>query len=81
MANERDSYTTEEGGMIPFELSQHHIEVCDKVLSNAFEKAGIKKEDVDLLGEIRRLQKENMRLKEEREILKKAAKFFANEKK
>lgn len=40
-----------------------------------------KKEDVDLLSEIRRLQKENMRLKEEREILKKAAKFFANEKK
>ena len=39
------------------------------------------KEDVDLLGEIRRLQKENLRLKEEREILKKAAKFFANEQK
>ncbi len=39
------------------------------------------KGDVDLLSEIRRLQKENMRLKEEREILKKAAKFFANEQK
>lgn len=48
---------------------------------NETEQDAAKKEDVDLLGEIRRLQKENMRLKEEREILKKAAKFFANEQK
>lgn len=40
-----------------------------------------KKEDLDLLEENRRLQKEILRLKEEREILKKAAKFFANEQK
>ena len=38
-----------------------------------------KKDDIDLLKENRRLQKEILRLKEEREILKKAAKFFANE--
>ena len=37
--------------------------------------------EVNLLAENRRLQKENLRLKEEREILKKAAKFFANESK
>jgi len=48
---------------------------------NESEQSPTKKEDVDLLGEIRRLQKENLRLKEEREILKKAAKFFANEQK
>jgi len=39
-----------------------------------------KKSDVDLLAQNRALQKENLRLKEERDILKKAAKFFANEK-
>jgi len=33
----------------------------------------------DLEAENRRLRKENARLKEEREILKKAAAFFANE--
>jgi len=38
-----------------------------------------KQEDMDLLSENCRLQKEVMRLKEEREILKKAVKFFANE--
>ena len=37
------------------------------------------KEDIDLMSENRRLQQEILRLKEEREILKKAAKFFANE--
>jgi len=36
-------------------------------------------EDIDLMSENRRLQQEILRLKEEREILKKAAKFFANE--
>ena len=44
------------------------------------EKGPTKKADVDFLAQIRELQKENLRLKEEREILKKAAKFFANEK-
>ena len=38
-----------------------------------------KQEDIDLMSENRRLQQEILRLKEEREILKKAAKFFANE--
>lgn len=35
----------------------------------------------DLIKEIFELKKENARLKEEREILKKAAKFFANDSK
>lgn len=46
---------------------------------NQAETTPSKKEDIDLLKENRRLQVENLRLKEEREILKKAAKFFANE--
>ena len=45
------------------------------------EQDPVKKSEVDLLAQNRALQKENLRLKEKRDIPKKAAKFFANEKK
>jgi len=45
------------------------------------EQDPVRKSDIDLLAQNRTLQKENLRLKEERDILKKAAKFFANEEK
>src|SRR3989344_502086 len=50
LANEKDSYTTIHGGIIPAEASDHHVEVCDKVLVNALDKAKIKLSDVDLIS-------------------------------
>ena len=44
-----------------------------------FKEGDKKLSSSELIQELNRLKKENARLKEEREILKKAAAFFANE--
>jgi N6-L-threonylcarbamoyladenine synthase len=49
-ANVRDMYTTEKGGIIPIDSAKHHREVCDKLLNEAFEKAGIKEEDIKAIA-------------------------------
>ncbi|MAH50699.1 UGMP family protein [Candidatus Pacearchaeota archaeon] len=46
LANEKDSYTTEAGGMVPPEVAQHHVEVCDGVYEAALEKGGIDEEEI-----------------------------------
>ena len=35
LSNEKDSYTTESGGMIPIEVRKHHVEVGDEVYGKA----------------------------------------------
>lgn len=44
-------------------------------------KGNVAGQEINLVDEINRLRKENMRLREEREILKKATEFFAKERK
>lgn len=46
LANERDMYTTESGGIIPVESAKHHKLVADKLLQQALEKSGVKKEQI-----------------------------------
>jgi N6-L-threonylcarbamoyladenine synthase len=52
LANERSVFTTKEGegGMIPAEVAEHHVEAFKKVLGNALEKAGMKLSDVDVIS-------------------------------
>ncbi len=50
LANERDAFTTEKGGMIPNEVAEHHKRVADEVLKKALEKANIKVKDVDVIS-------------------------------
>lgn len=50
LSNVKDSYTTKTGGMIPTKGAEHHVEVCDKVLSEALKTAKISLEDVDLIA-------------------------------
>lgn len=50
LSNVKDMYTTESGGMIPFELGEHHLTVCDTILNNALKIAGVKISEVDLIA-------------------------------
>jgi len=50
IANEKDSYATESGGMIPNEVAEHHKRVADEVLKKALAKANIKLEQVDVIA-------------------------------
>lgn len=50
IANQRDMYTTESGGIIPMDSARHHKEVADNIYSQALEEAGIKEEDIDAIA-------------------------------
>jgi len=49
LSNERHTFTTEKGGMIPNKVADHHKKYKDKILSKALEQARIKLEDIDLI--------------------------------
>jgi N6-L-threonylcarbamoyladenine synthase len=50
LANERDLYTTEKGGMIPAKVAQHHEEAYLPLLHRALTKANIKVQDIGLIA-------------------------------
>lgn len=50
LSNECSLFTTEEGGMIPAQVAQHHIDVSEELINKALEKAGIGIKDVDLIS-------------------------------
>ncbi len=50
LANEKDTYTTEAGGIIPIEAAKHHEKVFDEVLNKALEKSKIKLEQLDFIS-------------------------------
>lgn len=50
LANVRDSYTTEKGGIIPMDAAKHHAEVCDDVYSDALKEAGIGEDEIEAVA-------------------------------
>ncbi len=50
LSNVIDSFKTEAGGMIPGEVANHHVEMCDTVIRQALETAGLRVEDVSLIS-------------------------------
>jgi len=50
LSNEKKSFTTEEGGMKPFDVSQHHVVEWKGVWEKALNKANIKPKDISLVA-------------------------------
>ena len=50
LANVKDAYTTESGGIIPMDAAAHHREVAGRIWSEALEVAGVKEKDIDAIA-------------------------------
>ncbi|MBW2969529.1 N(6)-L-threonylcarbamoyladenine synthase Kae1 [Candidatus Woesearchaeota archaeon] len=50
LANVKDTFTTEKGGMIPSDLANHHEKVKDEVLVNALKAANLSMKDINLIS-------------------------------
>ncbi|MBU3912641.1 MAG: tRNA (adenosine(37)-N6)-threonylcarbamoyltransferase complex transferase subunit TsaD [Nanoarchaeota archaeon] len=50
LANVKDSYTTEKGGIIPSEAAKHHEKVAGELYKKALETAGINENEIDAIA-------------------------------
>jgi glycoprotease/Kae1 family metallohydrolase len=50
LSNVKDSYTTEEGGMIPIEVRAHHAEVGDGLYDRALSEAEVKEDEIEAVA-------------------------------
>ena len=50
LANVKDSYTTEAGGIKPDDAKQHHLQVKDRLVAEALAKAGLTMEDIGVIA-------------------------------
>lgn len=50
LSNVKDSFTTEAGGMIPYQVADHHVEVCDEIIKKALSEAGVNASDIELVA-------------------------------
>src|SRR5574341_1621266 len=50
IANEKDTFTTTEGGLIPNEVAKHHENVKDVILQKAFDSAKLEMKDISLIS-------------------------------
>ncbi len=50
LSNESEVYTTEEGGIVPYELGEHHVKHCDSVINKALDEADTSIQDIDFIA-------------------------------
>lgn len=48
LANERDTYSPTEGGIIPYKAAEHHYKLAPSLIKSALNKAGINIKDIDV---------------------------------
>jgi N6-L-threonylcarbamoyladenine synthase len=50
LSNIIKQFTTKKGGMIPAEVADHHVEICDVAVKESLSDAGLSMEDVDVIS-------------------------------
>ncbi len=50
LANEKDTFTTEKGGMIPSDVAKHHEQLKEEILQRALTKANLSMQDISLIS-------------------------------
>jgi N6-L-threonylcarbamoyladenine synthase len=50
LSNEKNTYTTKSGGMIPRELTEHHYSCAKEVIDKALATAGVTMKDINLIS-------------------------------
>ena len=50
LANEKDAYTTESGGIIPMDAAAHHKEVSERIWNEALEVAGVDEDKIEAIA-------------------------------
>lgn len=50
LSNIKKAFTTQSGGMIPFEVAEHHVAVCDEIIDKAISDAGVSWKEVKLIS-------------------------------
>ena len=50
IANIKDSYTTEKGGIIPTDAAKHHSQICEKIYEQTLEKVNITEDKIKAIA-------------------------------
>lgn len=50
LSNVKKAFTTESGGMIPYEVADHHVNICDEIIQKAIDDAQVTWKDIELIS-------------------------------
>ena len=50
LSNSRKLFTTEEGGLIPVKVADHHVDICDEIIKQSLDLAKLSMKDISLIA-------------------------------